>query len=172
MGLQARINGSRAMSNISAVVAKATGSPNIGYAYGLVAGIAYGAWSVIAKTAITNYNVPPLLFATTAFAFGSLMFAPVLAYGLPRAFHRSKRALALFALAGAGSGIAIIALSFGLEKGDVTVVGPIVSVSPLITLVLVRIFLERLERISRSLVVGSLLVVGGTVMVVVGDSVI
>lgn len=154
------------------IVTKAFRSPNIGYAYGLLAGIAYGGWSVIAKTAITKYDVPPLLFATTAFAFGSLMFAPVLAYGIPRVFHSGKRALALFALAGAGSGIAIIALSFGLEKGDVTVVGPIVSVSPLITLVLLRVFLERLESINRTLIIGSLLVVGGTVIVVVGDSVL
>ncbi len=171
MGLQAKINGSRAINHISVMVAKATRSPNIGYAYGLVAGVAYGAWSVIAKTAITKYDVPPLLFATTAFAFGSLMFAPVLAYGIPRVFKRSKQALALFAMAGVGSGVAIIALSFGLEKGDVTVVGPIVSVSHLMTLVLLRVFLERLERINLTLVIGSLLVVGGTVMVVVGDSV-
>ena len=75
MGLQAKTNGSRAMSSVSVMVTKAFRSPNIGYAYGLLAGLAYGGWSVIAKTAITKYDVPPLLFATTAFAFGSLMFA-------------------------------------------------------------------------------------------------
>ena len=143
----------------------------LGYAFGLIAGISYGAWSVIAKTAIGDYDIPPLLFATVAFLFGTIMFAPLLAYDGPRAFRDSKRALAWFALSGIGSGAAIIALSFGLEKGDVTVVAPIVSISPLITLVLVRIFLEKMESISPTLVFGALLIVGGTVLVVVGDSV-
>ena len=147
-------------------------SPWAGYALGLVAGICYGAWSVIAKTAIHDYEIPPLLFAAIAFFFGTVMFSPVLVYDGPRAYRRSKRGMAWFALSGVGSGAAIVALSFGLEKGDVTVVAPIVSISPLITLVLVRIFLERLERVSLTLVLGALMVVGGTVLVVVGDSVL
>ena len=155
---------------ISGAVARFSRSDNIGYLFGLVAGVGYGAWAVITKTAITNYDIPPLLFAAVTFAFGTFMFAPVLVYSAPRAFKSSKQALALFALSGIGSGIAIIALSFGLEKGDVSVVGPIIAVSPLVTLVLVRIFLERLETISPTVVIGSLLVVGGTFMVVVGDT--
>lgn len=146
-------------------------SPWLGYTFGLVAGISYGAWSVIAKTAIRDYDIPPLLFAAIAFFFGAVMFAPVLAYDGLRSFRVAKRALGWFALSGVGSGAAIVALSFGLEKGDVTVVAPIVSISPLITLVLVRIFLERMERVSLTLVLGALLIVGGTVLVVVGDAV-
>ena len=141
-----------------------------GYIFGIVAGICYGGWALIAKTAITDYNLPPLLFAAIAFSFGTIIFSPVLAYDLPRAIKTSWQAVALFALSGVGSGLAIMALSFALEEGDVSVVAPIVSVSPLITLILVRIFLERLERISLRLVIGALVVVAGTVMVVVGDA--
>lgn len=159
------------MRVLTARVSASTGeSPVAGYALGLIAGICYGAWSVIAKTAINDYDIPPLLFAATAFFFGTIMFSPVLAYDLPRAFRISKRALALFAIAGAGSGGAIVALSFALEEGDVTVVAPIVSISPLITLLLVRVFLERLENVSPRLMLGALMVVGGTVLVVVGNS--
>ena len=159
------------MAHILRLVERTSNSPNIGYIFGLAAGVCYGAWGVIAKIAITNYDVPPLLFAATAFVFGGLMFAPVLAFGVDRAVKTSKRAVVYFALSGLGSGAAIIALSFALEKGEVTVVSPIVAVSPLITLILVRLFLERLEKISITLVMGSLLVLGGTVMIVVGDSV-
>ena len=155
---------------IFGMVARFTQSENIGYLFGLVAGVCYGAWSVITKTAITDYDIPPLLFAAATFAFGAFMFAPLLVYSAPRAYKSSKQALGLFAISGLGGGVAVIALSFGLEKGDVSVVGPILSASPLITLVLVRIFLERLEIISPTVVIGSLLVVGGTVMVVVGDT--
>ena len=155
---------------IFGMVARFSRSENIGYLFGLVAGVCYGAWSVITKTAITDYDIPPLLFAAATFAFGTFMFAPLLVYSAPRAFKSSKQALGLFALSGLGGGVAVIALSFGLQKGDVSVVGPILSASPLITLILVRIFLERLEIISPTVVIGSLLVVGGTVMVVVGDT--
>ncbi len=150
--------------------ARASESPMTGYVFGLIAGICYGAWSIIAKTAIRDYDIPPLLFATIAFFFGTIMFGPVLAIDLPRAIRVSKRALAMFAISGVGSGAAIVALSFALEKGDVTVVAPIVSTSPLITLFLVRLFLERLEKVTLRMVLGVLLVVAGTVLVVVGNS--
>ncbi len=151
-------------------VERTSQSRTIGYILGLIAGACYGAWNVIAKTAIGDYDIPPLMFADISFFFGTLIFAPVLAHRLPRAFKSTKGALAMFGLAGVSSGISIVALSFGLERGDVTVISPIVAISPLITLVLARIFLERLERISITLVLGVLLVVGGTVLVVVGDS--
>ena len=170
MGPQEANSSSRTMGYIFGVVAKYSQSDSIGYLLGLVAGVCYGAFNVIAKTAITDYDIPPLLLAAATFSFGVFMFAPVLVYGAPMAFKSSKQAVAFFALSGIGAGTAIIALSFGLEKGDVTVVGPIVSVSPLITLILVRLFLERLEKININLVMGCLLIVGGTVMVVVGDA--
>ena len=143
-----------------------------GYGFGLISGICYGAWSVIAKTAIADYHIPPLLFAAIAFSFGTVIFLPVLAFDLPRSLKSSKRAVAMFTISGLGAGVAIVALSFGLERGDVTVVSPIVSVSPLITLVLVRIFLEQLERISPRLVLGALMVVSATVLIVVGDRIV
>ena len=163
---------SPAVAFIFRLVGKTRDARATGYIYGLIAGISYGAWTVIAKTAISDYHIPPLVFAGTAFFFGTIMFAPVLAYSVPRAIGASKSALAMFALSGIGSGVAIVALSFGLERGDVTVIAPIVSVSPLITLVLLRVFLQQLERISIRLVGGALLVVGGAVLIVIGDSVI
>ena len=143
-----------------------------GYIFGLMAGFFYGAWNVIAKTTINDYQIPPILFATVAFCFGVLMFAPFLVMGVPKALVNSGFSLAMFALSGIASGSAIIALSFSLEKADVTVVAPVVSVSPLITLVIVRVFMERLEKVTWTLLIGVLLVVGGTVMVVVGDTVL
>jgi len=149
--------------------AKTNESSYIGYIFGLFAGVCYGAWSIIAKIAITDFDIPPILFAAIAFLFGTIIFTPVLAYDLPRSLRSSRRSVALFALSGIGSGGAIIALSFALERGDVSVVAPIVSVSPLITLILVRLFMDRLERVTWRLAVGASIVVAGTVMVVVGD---
>ena len=143
-----------------------------GYVFGLMAGFFYGAWNIVAKTAINDYQIPPILFATIAFCFGVLMFTPFLVTGVPKALVHSRFSLAMFALSGIASGSAIIALSFGLEKGDVTVVAPVVSISPLITLVLARVFMERLEKVTWTLLMGVLLVVVGTGIVVVGDTVL
>lgn len=170
MRLQDRSSSPRIVGYVAGVVTGFGRSNNVGYLFGLLAGVCYAAWTIITKSAITSYDIPPLLFAATTFAFGTLMFAPVLVYSAPQAVKSSKQAMAFFALAGVGTAIAVIALSFGLEKGEVTVVAPIISVSPLITLILVRIFLERLEKITPTVVMGALLVVAGTILVVVGDT--
>ena len=61
-------------------------------------------------------------------------------------------------------------MSFALEHGEVVVISPIVSVSPLITLVLAWALLRQLERITLPLVIGALLVVGGVALVAIGDT--
>lgn len=142
----------------------------IGYVSGLVSGLFYGAWSVLAKHALSGYSVPPLVFATIAFAFGSLMFAPLVVRDLPAALTKTRRSAFFFALSGLCSGSAIIALAFGLQKGDVVVVSPIVSVSPLITLLIAWVLLRQLERITLTLAFGALIVVGGVALVTVGGT--
>lgn len=55
-----------------------------------------------------------------------------------------------------------------LSRAPVTVVSPIYACTPLIPLVLARIFLRRLEAIGFLLVVGTLLSVIGVVLVIWG----
>ena len=125
---------------------------------------------MIAKYAVSGYGIPPLVFATIAFAFGSIMFLPLVGRTLPKTVMSARRSAAFFVLSGLGSGCAIIALAFALERGDVVVISPIVSVSPLITLVLAWVLLRQLERITLTLVMGALMVVGGVVLVAIGDN--
>ena len=64
------------MKNLAlSIGAKTNESSYIGYIFGLVAGVCYGAWSIIAKTAITDFDIPPILFAAIAFLFGTIIFA-------------------------------------------------------------------------------------------------
>ena len=74
----------------------------------------------------------------------------------------------LCCLAGVSQGLAVAFLFQALSRAPVTVVSPINASSPLITLVLAHIFLQRLEHISPMLVFGTLLSVAGVVLVVVG----
>lgn len=142
----------------------------IGYVCGLGSGVFYGAWGVVAKHSISGFNIPPLVFATLAFVFGTIMFMPLVGLTLPKRVISARRSALYFILSGVGSGSAIILMSFALEHGEVVVISPIVSVSPLITLVLAWALLRQLERITLPLVIGALLVVGGVALVAVGDT--
>ena len=141
----------------------------LGYLYGLGSAACYGATTVIMKSAVSDY-APPFIVAATSMAFGGIMMVPLAAADIPRAFRTSGRAVVMFAISGLLGGIGIIAISFGVKHSDVVVVSPTIAVSPLLTLILARIFLGRLEKITITLVVGALSVVGGTVLVAVGGT--
>ena len=142
----------------------------IGYVCGLASGVFYGAWSVIAKHSLSGHDIPPLAFATLAFLFGTAMFMPLVGRTLPRTVISAPRSALYFLLSGVGSGCAIIFMAFALERGEVVVISPVVSASPLITLVLVWVLLRQMERITLPLVIGALLVVGGVALVAIGDT--
>ena len=130
----------------------------------------YGTLNVLAKTVMTDYDIKPFVIASIAMFFGGIILAPLVAQEIPRTFKSSKRAVAMFALSGVGAGIGVVGLYSSLERAEVIVVTPIVAVSPLITLVLARLFLNKLEKITLRVILGTLLVVGGTVLVIVGNS--
>ncbi len=73
------------------------------------------------------------------------------------------------ALAGIASGIAVISLYFAVQRADVVVISPIVSSSPLITLLLSHVFLARLEQVTKRLAFGAILTVGGVLLGVLGN---
>ncbi len=70
-------------------------------------------------------------------------------------------------LAAAG---AVILLFYALQEGDVVVVAPVVASNPLTTLVLAHLFIARLEKVTRQLVVGTALTVLGVLIVVAGSA--
>ena len=141
-----------------------------GYAAGLVSGLCYGALNIVAKTVITDYNVPPVVVASIALLFGIILLGLLAGPELPRAFQSPKRYVAMYALAGVSGAIGVIFLFSSLERADVVVVSPIIAMNPLFILVMTRMFLRRLERLTLPVVLGTLLVVGGTVLVVAGNS--
>ena len=50
------------------------------------------------------------------------------------------------------------------------VVTPLASLNPLVTLTLAHLFLQRLERVTARMVGGTVMAVGGVVLVVVGST--
>ena len=82
---------------------------------------------------------------------------------------RGKRPWILVALAGLGSAWGVNFLFLAFEKGSVVLVAPLVSISPLITIVLASIFLKQLERITWRTYLGGGLVVLGVALISIGQ---
>ena len=143
--------------------------PWAAYTFALGAALCYGSSSVLAKNLITDY-APPLVIASFAHFFGGIIVLSFVARNLPSNLKTPKTYLGMMFLSGLCAAGAVIALYFGLSRAPVVVVAPIVSVTPLITLVLAHLFLQHMERITLRLIIGTLLVVGGVCLVILGNT--
>ena len=126
----------------------------IGYILAIGAGACYGAVNFLGKIAVDDY-APPLVVATMAAAFGTAMLTPLVAREIPNALRSQAGAAAMYALSGMAAAAAAVALFFSLQRADLVVVSPLASTSPLITLVLTHLFLQRLERLTPTLIMVS-----------------
>ena len=149
----------------------------LGYLMALGAGASYGATNVMAKQTLEVFD-SPLVITMLSMLVGMVVLAPLVGASTSHSgVHREKGqgfsknlwSLRWVALAGIASGIAVISLYFAVQRADVVVISPIVSSSPLITLFLAHVFLTRLERVTKRLLFGALLTVGGVVLVVIGN---
>lgn len=77
----------------------------------------------------------------------------------------SREAITFFATAGVLGGVGLLALFNALSVAPVSLVDPIVAISPLVTLVFAHVYIGYLERITTGLVVGAVMVVVGIVLV-------
>ena len=139
----------------------------LGCVIGLAAGAGYGGSSVLTRTIVQDYATP-LVGVTFSLMFGSLSMVAVAGRDVSDVLHVPRKSLAIIALAGLCSGGAVTCLFFAFSRAPVIVVSPIVATYPLMTLLTAQVFLRRLEKITLTLVVGTLLVVGGLILVVVG----
>ena len=149
----------------------------LGYLMALGAGASYGATNVMAKQTLEVFD-SPLVITMLSMLVGMVVLAPLVGASTSHSgVHREKGqgfsknlwSLRWVALAGIASGIAVISLYFAVQRADVVVISPIVSSSPLVTLFLAHVFLTRLERVTKRLLFGALLTVGGVVLVVIGN---
>ena len=141
-------------------------SNNLGYLLAIGAAVAYGAIDVIAKH-ITSEFAPPLVMGAYSFLIGTLLLAVVSHRQLVSSFVPSQRGHVGHAvLAGVCAGLARLLFYSALSRAPVTVMSPLASAFPLVTLIGAHIFLRRLESINPPLAIGTLITVGGTILVV------
>ena len=144
----------------------------IGLVLALIAAASYGGTNVIAKELTEEYG-SPLMISAAGLLFGIILLAPLAGNGMVRDVQKSGGNLKFVVSAGL-SGLAaatgVISIFFALQRADVTVVSPIVSANPIVTLVLAQIFISRMEDLNKWLIVGVGITVAGVVVVSVGST--
>lgn len=148
----------------------ATDSPRkellAGYAASFGAAASYGTVALLGRMVLRDL-APPLVVTAFSMVFGTLVLAII--------FHRQalqdlrmprpRRAWIFVALAGVSSAWGVTFFFFALNEAPVVLVAPLAGISPLVSLVLMWVFLRRMERITWQTVVGALLVVTGVVVI-------
>ena len=142
-------------------------SKALGFAMALGAGSCYGATNVIGKWVVDEYS-HPFIVSVYALLFGMVIMLAIAHTDVPRAVARSRRSLLPIVLAGACSGAGVTFTYFALSRTEVVIAAPIISSAPLFTLLLAYLVLRGLERVTWQLILGTLMIVGGIILVVFG----
>ncbi|MFC1981495.1 EamA family transporter [Chloroflexota bacterium] len=138
-----------------------------GRAFALTAAMAYGVSNVLVRLGVTDL-APPLVSATLALLSGTLVLAMIGGRNLGGKLRQKKKLVVFLIISGICSGSAVVSSFFALSMVPIVVAGPLQSTPPLVTLVLSLLFLRKLERITRRLVLGTVLVVVGITLVTIG----
>ena len=143
----------------------------LGYLASLGAAISYGSVAVVGRKIVTDHTTP--LVAT---AFSMLIGTMVVAL----IFHRDvahdvtnrapSKAWMMTALAGCTSAWGVTSYFFALQAAPVVLVAPVSATSPLVSIALTHIFLQRLERVTWRTVAGAGFVVIGVILIGIGST--
>ena len=145
----------------------------LGYALAILAAACYGAGTLSGRVLSIQFG-SPLIMAAGSMFFATLVLSPIFGREAVQKTTSSGWAPLFVFLAGFAAACAVMSLYFAVtrEGSSILVLSPIVSCNPLVTLVLARLFLRRTETITKELVIGTLMAVGGVAMVVVGGFVV
>ncbi len=141
-----------------------------GYAFALGAAMCFGGSNVLAKSLIGQY-APPLVIACFSLLFGTAALLPFVGRGLVAGLSVPRVQVGMILFSGVIAAGAVISLYFSLSRAPVVVVSPIAATNPFITLVLAHLFLQHMERVTLRVVMGTLLVVAGVGLVILGSTV-
>ena len=154
----------------------------IGYLAAAGAAVAYGTVPLLGRIAVTGEadGVPligrfasdaatlPLVSATYTMLVGFIVMGLFAAPSIPGALRAPRRALLFIALGGIAMSTGVSLLYLALSRAPVVVVSPVFALNAFVALVLAHFFLQRLERITPPLVLGTVFVVAGVVAVIIG----
>lgn len=121
------------------------------------------------RRAALTLSPEPLFFAAVIGVVGlSLVGVAQAVPALAQQYVWDRRALRAFLAAGLFEAVANAGILYALRDGDVVVIAPITATLPMWTLLGTVVFLRDMERVTRSTVLGTVLVVVGIILVTTG----
>ena len=130
----------------------------------ILAGACYGVAHVLRKMGLNITPEPIMGTAVQNVTAAALLPLIVLSRRNRQEIHlNDTKVWFIFSLAGLCSLASQLCLFYALDFGQVIVVSPLVCINPFFVLLLVGVFLRRLERVTWKIVLGAVLIVGGTV---------
>jgi drug/metabolite transporter (DMT)-like permease len=132
---------------------------------------AYGSAQIVTKTLLSSgSDTPPQVGSVIAFVMAAMILFFAALPTLRKDLRAPKRNLLWVAIAGLLASNGAFLTFFALARAPVTVIVPIIGISPLLTLGLTAIFLRQRERITKRTVAGALLVISGVLLVIFGNA--
>lgn len=139
----------------------------LGIGFSLASAMSYGANMVLIRWVVST-KVNPLVATTVSIFFGMLILLTTSGRHITDSIKSSHRATAFFALSGVAMTIGSIASYTSLSLAPAVMVSALGATSPLFAILGTYMFLQKLEKVTYQVVIGSLMVVGGGVLVTVG----
>ncbi len=148
----------------------ATRRNSLGYLMAAGAAATFGTRDTISRHVVTSL-APFSVTAALSLSMGAVMILAFTFRGVISSMRDVPIRYAIFcSCAGIAQGLALVSLFGALHYAPVTTVSPINASSPLITLLLAHIFLQRLESVNLLLAFGTILSVCGVILVIFGAS--
>lgn len=136
--------------------------------YPLAAAVMFGVGNVARRYGLTEFPDLTLLQAVTLNELGALVALGGFALTARRGdiLQAPRESYGYFAASGTITAFALFSLFAALQVGRVVVVDPLAATAPLFTTVFAAVLLRDLERVTRLLVLGVVLIVVGVILVV------
>ncbi len=135
--------------------------------YPLMGGIALGVGSILRKYALNLFDAP-VLGVSVAYTASLLPFIVMLVFSAQTRKELSlRRDMRLFWVAGVGQAITWMLSFYALSYDDVSVITPLLSIEPVFVALFAFLYLRKIERVSKKLVVSIVLTVLGVVLVTI-----
>ena len=138
----------------------------LGYTFAFGAALAYSAVTVMGRWGVREL-ASPITGATISLITGTLIMSLVTVRDTKIRLKGSKKGFILFAVAGLFSAVGAIGFYSAVSSVEAIVVGPIIASNAFITIAVVRVFLQRLERVTLRLIISSVLVVSGGILITI-----
>ena len=134
-----------------------------------------GSMAFVTRDAISRHVLgglalaPPFVVSGFALVFGgAILFAFIHRSVISSLRNLPMKYVGICCLAGLLQGLAVASLFHALSRAEVTIVTPIYASQPIIALILASVFLRQLESVDWWLAAGTVLSVGGVILVILG----